>query len=91
MMARYPPPPFSKKGVRKRTPRGNMIVHPPVHGRLCTGARLRRRGAVLREFPATPPVPRAGVTSHLPRLVGEAGWGCSAFCRASAGGSAEAR
>ncbi len=25
-----------------------------VHGRLCEAGRLRRRGAVLREFPATP-------------------------------------
>jgi hypothetical protein len=25
-----------------------------AHGRLCTAGRLRGRGAVLREFPATP-------------------------------------
>jgi hypothetical protein len=25
-----------------------------VHGRLCRAGRLRRRSAVLREFPATP-------------------------------------
>ena len=37
-------------------------VHPPFHGRLCTADRLHRRGAVLREFPVTPPAPRAGVT-----------------------------
>jgi len=35
---------------------------PPFHGRLCTADRLRRRGAVLREFPATPPSPGEGVT-----------------------------
>ncbi|KAF0163956.1 MAG: hypothetical protein FD157_2635 [Rhodocyclaceae bacterium] len=57
-----------------------FTAHPPVHGRLCTGARLRRRGAVLREFPATPPAPRAGVTSHVPRLAGDTGRG-SPFLR----------
>ena len=67
-----------------------LTAHPPIHGRLCTGARLRKRGAVLREFSATPPAARAGVTSHLPRLAGEDGSMCSSFCRASAGGPAEA-
>ena len=66
-----------------------FTAHPPIPGRLCTGARLRRRGAVLREFPATPPAPRAGVTGHLPRSAGEDGRG-SPICRASAGGPAEA-
>ena len=66
-----------------------MTTHPLFHVRLCTGARLRRRGAVLREFPATPPGPWAGVTCHLPRMTGEEGWGCPSVPRASAGGPAE--
>ena len=37
-------------------------AHSPFHGRLCAADRLHRRGAVLREFPVTPPAPRAGVT-----------------------------
>jgi hypothetical protein len=35
------------------------------------------------------PAHLAGVTSHLPRLAGEAGRGCSFLSRASAGGPAE--
>ena len=39
-----------------------------------------------------PPAPaqRAGVASHLPRVAGEAGRGCTFSSRASAGGPAEA-
>jgi hypothetical protein len=37
----------------------------------------------------TSPAPWAGVTSHLPRLAGEDGRGCSCLFRASADGPAE--
>ncbi len=64
-MTTFPLPPFPGKGVRKRTPLGQVTTHPPS------------------------PVPRAGVTSHLPRPAGEDGRGCPIISRAFARGPAE--
>ena len=52
---------------------------------------VRKRTPVGKHTPHPPaPAPRAGVTSHLPRMAGEDGRGCRQLTRASAGGPAEA-
>jgi len=53
------------------------------------GERQRSPSGKLTAHPPSA-APWAGVTSHLPRLAGEDGWGCRYLPRDSAGGPAEA-
>ena len=53
------------------------------------GVRMRTLWVKGMAHPPSP-APWAGVTSHLPRLAGEDGRGCSFLSRVSAGGPAEA-
>ena len=85
-MTTYPPTPFS------------CGVTPAVQALAFTEALVRfpRKGVRMRtpigHTTAHPPAPapRAGVTSHLPRLAGEAGRGCLSVPALARGGPAEA-
>jgi hypothetical protein len=65
-----------------------MNTHFPPSPFSKKGVRERTLWEKLTAHPPSP-APRAGVTSHLPRLAGEEGMGCRSIPRASAGGPAE--
>jgi len=64
----------------------NTTISPALFPR--KGVRERTPLGKMTAHPPSP-APRAGVTSHLPRLAGEDGRGCPFIFRVSADGPAE--